>query len=100
VQVYVGELLRHPTEFQGRRVTLTAAVVSVNARQHSLEVYDQHSRAQIGVSLTDVSKTQRRRLVVDPVHQVAVFGRVEMQNGRPLLKAEQVKPVEQTLARR
>ena len=100
VQVYVAELLRHPAEYQGRRVTVMAEVVSVNARSRSLHVYDQHSRAQIGVSLTDVSKSQRRRIVADPIHQVAVFGRVEMQDGRLLLKAEQVMPVEMTLAER
>lgn len=100
VQVYVAELLRHPAEYQGRRVTVTAEIVSVNAQNGSLDVFDQHSRAQIGVSLAEVSKTQRRRIVTDPVHQVAVFGRVEMQNGQPLLKAEQVMPLEMTLAER
>lgn len=100
VQVYVAELLRHPAEYQGRRVTVMAEVVSVNARSRSLHVYDQHSRAQIGVSLTNVSKSQRRRIVADPIHQVAVFGRVEVQDGHLLLKAEQVMPVEMTLAER
>lgn len=100
VQVYVAELLQHPAEYQGRRVTVTAEIVSLNAQNRSLNVYDQHSRAQIGVSLEDVSKTQRRRIVTDPVHQVAVFGRVEMQNGQPVLKAEQVMPLEMTLAER
>ena len=90
----------HPAEYQGRRVTVTAEIVSLNAQNRSLNVYDQHSRAQIGVSLEEVSKTQRRRIVTDPVHQVAVFGRVEMQNGQPVLKAEQVMPLEMTLAER
>lgn len=94
VQVFVAEVLRHPNDFQGRRVTLTAEIVSVNARQESLDIYDQHSRAQIGVSLAELSRLQRRRLVADPIRRVTVFGRVEVLNGRPHVKAEQVAPVE------
>jgi hypothetical protein len=98
VQIDVAELLRHPAEYAGRRVTVTAEVVSVNAQKNALSVYDQRSRAQLGVSLSEISKTQRRRIVADPIHQVALFGRVELQDGQPCLKAEQVLPVELTLA--
>lgn len=100
VQIFVAEVLQHPNDFQGRRVTVTAEVVSVNARHESLDVYDQHSRAQIGVSLAELSKNQRRRLVAEPVRRVTVYGRVEMSEGRPQLRAEQVMPVEMVLAER
>jgi hypothetical protein len=100
VQVHVAELLQHPAEYEGRRVTVTAEVISVNARRRSLNVYDSHSRAQLGVSLAEVTKSQRRRLVAEPVRQVAVFGLFEIQDGKMLLKAEQVMPVALTLAKR
>ena len=100
VQVDAAELLRRPAEYQGRRVTLTAEVVAVNARSAALDLYDQRSRTLISVSLADLPKTQRRQLVAEPVYRVAVYGLAEMRNGRLVLQAEQVLPVELTLASR
>ena len=100
VQVEAAALVKRPADFRGRRVTLTAEVISINARQRALDLYDARSRATIGVSLAELPKTQRRRLVAAPVRQVAVYGLVELQNGRPILKAEQVMPVEIALAER
>ena len=93
VQVDAAQLLQRPAAYRGRRVALTAAIVSVNARRHSLELYDQRTRALIGVSLADLPKAQRRQLVAEPVYHVTVYGLAEMQEGRLVLKAEQVMPV-------
>lgn len=100
VQVAAATLLKRPADFRGQRVTLTAEVVSINARRRGLDLYDAQSRATIGVSIADLPKTQRRQLVAEPVRHVAVYGLVELQNGRPVLRAEQVLPVELTLAER
>ncbi len=93
VQVDAAELLQRPAAYRGRRITLTAEVVSVNARSHSLNLYDQRTRALIGVSLAELPKTQRRQLIAEPVYHVTVYGVAEMQEGRLVLKAEQVMPV-------
>lgn len=100
VQVDAAQLLQRPAVYQGRRVALTAEVVSLNARRQSLDLYDQKTRAMIGVSLTELPKTQRRQLVARPVYHVTVYGLVEMQNGRLVLKAEQLMPVELALVSR
>jgi hypothetical protein len=94
VQVGAAQLLQRPTTYHGRRVALTAEVVSVNARRRSLDLYDQHTRALIGVSLADLPKAQRRQLAAEPIYHVTVYGLAEMQNGRMVLRAEQVMPVE------
>ena len=99
-QVEAAALVNRPADFRGRRVTLTAEVISINAQQRALDLYDAQSRATIGVSLAEVPKAQRRQLVTEPVRHVTVYGLVELQNGRPVLKAEQVMPVELTLAER
>jgi hypothetical protein len=100
VQVEAAQLLQRPTTYQGRRVALTAEVVSLNARRRSLDLYDQQTRALIGVSLVELPKSQRRLLAAEPVSHVTVYGLAEMQNGRVVLKAEQVMPVEMSAALR
>ncbi|MBI1763688.1 MAG: hypothetical protein HYR56_19860 [Acidobacteria bacterium] len=96
VQVEAAQLLQRPAAYRGRRVVLTAEVVSVNARRAALAVYDARTHALIGVSLTELSKTQRRQLIAEPVYHVTIYGLAEMQEGRLVLKAEQVMPVEMT----
>lgn len=100
VQVEAAQLLQRPATYRGRRVALTAEVVSVNARRRSLDLYDQRTRALIGVSLRELPKTQRRQLVAEPVYHVTVYGLAEMQDGRMVLRAEQVMPVEMSLVSR
>jgi len=100
VQVPAATLVKRPADFRGQRVTLTAEVISINAQRRALDLYDAQSRATIGVSIAELPKTQRRQLVAEPVRYVAVYGLVELQNGRPVLKAEQVMPVEMALAER
>lgn len=100
VQVEAAALVKRPADFRGRRVTLTAEVISISAQRRAVNLYDAHSRTTIGVSLDELPKTQRRQLLAEPVRYVAVYGLVELQNGRPVVKAEQVMPVEVALAER
>lgn len=83
----------HPAEFEGRRVAVTADIFSVNADARTLNVFDAQSKALIGVSLAQLSKSQRQALIAEPVIRVSVFGRVEMKNGRAVIKADQVMPL-------
>ncbi|HEX9001153.1 MAG TPA: hypothetical protein VGB07_14710 [Blastocatellia bacterium] len=83
----------NPAEFEGRRVVVTADIFSVGADARTVNVFDAHSKTLVAVSLTHLSKSQRQELIAEPVIRVSVFGRVEMKNGRPVIKADQVMPL-------
>ena len=87
------DLVNYPADYEGRRVLITAEVVAVSADYKALDVFDARSKALIGVSLRQLSKAQRRALIVEPVRQVAVYGRVEIKRGQAVIKADKVTPV-------
>jgi hypothetical protein len=89
-----------PAEFEGRRVAVTADIFSVNADARTLNVFDAPSKALVSVSLTHLSKSQRQALIAEPVIRVSVFGRVEMKDGRAVIKADQVMPLATNLVAR
>ncbi|MEK7832885.1 MAG: hypothetical protein AAB401_17475 [Acidobacteriota bacterium] len=92
-EIDLKEIANHAAEFEGRRVVITAEIVSVNADQRTLTVFDNTSKTLAGISLTQLSKSQRHRLITDPIHRVSVYGRVEVKNGRATIKADQVMPL-------
>lgn len=92
-QVDWKEFANRPAEFEGRRVAITADVVSISADFRALDVFDARSKSLVGVSLTQLPKSQRQTLVSEPVHRVSIYGRVEMKNGRAIIKADQVMPL-------
>ncbi len=92
-QIDLKEIVNRPADYQGRQVTVIADVVSVNADYKSLDVFDAATKALIGVSLAQLSRTQRQALVTEPVHRVSVSGRIEMKNGRATIKADKVTPL-------
>lgn len=92
-QVDLKEFANRPAELEGRRVVITAEIVSVSADTRTLNVFDNGSKTLVGVSLAQLSKSQRQTLVGGPVHRVSIYGRVEMKNGRAVLKADQVMPL-------
>ncbi len=99
-QLDVAELLQRATELAGRRVTLTAEVVSLNARRQTIDLFDEASHKLIAVSIAQLPRGQRKALHNEPVNRVTVFGKVERRNGQLLLEAEQLMPVVITLAQR
>src|SRR5262245_33308269 len=92
-QVDLKEFANRSAELEGRRVMITAEIVSVSADARTLNVFDNGSKTLVGVSLAQLSKTQRQTLVGGPVHRVSVFGRVAIKNGRAVIKADQVMPL-------
>ena len=82
-----------PADLEGRRVTVSAEIFSINADARTLNVFDAHSKTLVGVSLVQLSKSQRQALIAEPVVRVSVFGRVELKNGRAIIKADQVMPL-------
>ena len=103
-QLDVAELLQRATELEGRRVTLTAEVVSLNARRQTIDLFDEASHKLIAVSIAQLPRGQRKALHNEPVNRVTVYGRIvrnnERGNGQLLLEAEQLMPVVITLAKK
>jgi hypothetical protein len=100
IQLDAAELLQRAGELEGRRVTLTAEIVSLNARRQTIDLYDEASHKMLAVSIAQLSRSQRKVLMNEPVNRVTVYGRVERRNGQLLLEAEQLMPVVITLAKR
>jgi len=92
-QIDLKEFAAHPAEFEGRRIAVTADIVSVGADLRTVNIFDNESKALVGVSLGQLSKAQRQSLANEPVHRVSVYGRVEVKNGRAIIKADQVMPL-------
>jgi hypothetical protein len=89
----LADLNNHPDRYRGRRVALTAEVISVNANCRSLQLFDATTKALIDVSLSRLRKSERRALIADPVHRVSVYGRVSAERGRYVVRAEKVEPL-------
>lgn len=92
-EVDLTEVMQYPDRFAGRRITLTAEVVSVSAKYQSLHLYDAQSRALIDVSLARLNKSIRHTLVRSPIHNISVRGRLNFSKGRIVVEAEKVEPV-------
>lgn len=92
-EVDLKEIASRSAEFDGRRVVITVEIVSFNADQRTLNVFDNTSKTLANVSLTQLTKSQRHNLIADPIHRVSVYGRVEVKNGRAVIKADQVMPL-------
>ncbi|MGH9800463.1 MAG: hypothetical protein ACRD82_08880 [Blastocatellia bacterium] len=91
--IELKEIAKRATELEGRRVAVTAEIVSVNADGRALVVFDNDSKTLASVSLTQLAKSQRQALIANPIHRVSVYGRVELKNGRAIIKADQVMPL-------
>lgn len=93
-----GELRRHPERYDGQRVKLTAEVVSVSVKYSVVHVFDGRSRALISVALDDLTQAARQSLVHDHVRRLAVFGRVGLDRGLWVVRAEKVEAVRSEIA--
>ncbi|MBX3277883.1 MAG: hypothetical protein KF868_07775 [Acidobacteria bacterium] len=93
-----GELRRHPERYDGQRVKLTAEVVSVSVKYSVVHVFDGRSRALISVALDDLNHATRQSLVHDHVRRLAVFGRVGLDRGLWVVRAEKVEAVRSEIA--
>lgn len=92
-QFDLKEISTRAAELEGRRIVVIAEIVSVSADQKALVVFDNNTKTLTNVSLVQLTKSQRHTLVTDPIHRVSVYGRVEMKNGRAIIKADQVMPL-------
>lgn len=100
VQVELKNIAGRASELEGRRVAVTADIVSVNADFRSMKVFDNASKTYVSVSLEQLSKSRRQALMNEPVLRVSVFGRVEVKNNHTVIKADQVMPMATNLVAR
>lgn len=98
LQLDVAELIQRAAVLAGRRITLTADIVSLDARRQMIELFDDASHKLIAVSIANLSRAQRRILLNERVNRVTVYGKVERRNGQIVLEVEQLMPVIITLA--
>src|ERR1051326_1943045 len=92
-QVALADCASAPEEYQGKLVTVTADVVSVDAKYQGINLFDTNTKTLMGVSLMRLTKAQRRSLVIEPVHRVAVYGSVTTKAGRLMIEAHKVVPM-------
>ena len=92
-QTDLKEISSHAVELEGHKVAITADIISISADRRSLVVFDNNTKTLANVSLAQLGKSQRHSLIADPIHRVSVFGRVEIKNGRAVIKADQVMPL-------
>ena len=82
-----------PDQYQGKLVSLTAEVISVDAKRQAIRVFDAPTKTLVGVSLSNLPKGQRRFLAFEPVRYVSVYGSVEALGDRYVIVAHKVVPV-------
>ena len=82
-----------PDTSQGKLVAITAEVVSVDAKRQDINLYDSRARVLLKIYLSELPKAQRRSLALDPVRRVSVYGNLEVQAGRCVIKAHKVVPI-------
>jgi len=100
-RIELKDFVTRPVDHQGRRVLVTADVVSIGADFQSLNVFDAASKSLVLVSIAQLPKSQRQMLINGLVTRITVWGKIEMRNGRTMIKADKVSVVvPETLATR
>ena len=76
--------------YQGRLVAVSGAVVSVNADGKSIQLFDEHTKALLDVSLLKLTKAQRNALMLNPVRNISVYGKAQIRTGKLSIEAHKV----------
>ena len=84
------DFVSHAESYQDRLVALTAEVRAVNADGNSVRLFDPASKVLIDVSVAQLTKQQRRAIMMTPVRLVSVNGRAVLINGKLVIEAHQV----------
>lgn len=92
-QLSLADCVGTPDEYEGKLVAVTAEVVSVDAKYQAIKLFDTHTKTLMGVSLTRLTKAQRRSLVQEPVLRVSVYGSIAKQAGHYIIEAHKVVPL-------
>lgn len=100
-RIELKDVVSRPADYQGRRVLVTADVVSIGADYRSLTVFDAASKSLVLISISQLPKSQRQMLINGPVTRITVWGKSELRKGRMTIMADKVSAiVPDTLATR
>jgi hypothetical protein len=92
-RIELNAIAAHPADYQGRRVQVTADVVSIGADFQSLKVFDAENKSLVLISLAQLPKSQRRMLINGPVTRITVWGMSDVRNGRVTIRADKVSAI-------
>jgi hypothetical protein len=84
------DFVNRAATYQGQLVAVTGEVCAVNADGKSVRLFDANSKALIDVSISHLQRSQRRALMLRPVHRVSVYGKAQVQNGKLSIDAHRV----------
>jgi hypothetical protein len=60
-------------------------------------LFDSETKALIEVDLSQLGRSQRRMLMLTGVHQISVYGKAEVKNGKLIIDAHRVIVREETV---
>ena len=76
--------------YEGQLIAVTGRVCAVNADGKGVRLFDSETKALIEVDLNQLQRSQRRSLMLNPIHQISVYGRAEVKNGKLIIDAHRV----------
>jgi hypothetical protein len=85
-----ADFVTRAATYEGRLLALSGEIRAVNADGNSFRLFDPESKALIDVSLVQLSKQQRRALMMSPIRLVSVNGRAVLVDGKMVIEAHRV----------
>lgn len=86
---YEAVAIKDLAGYEGRLVSVTGELVSVDAGLKRLDIFDNTGKALVVVNIDRLPMAQRQTLATDPVRRVTVYGRVAGP-GRLTIRADRV----------
>jgi hypothetical protein len=83
--------------YEGQLVAVTGKVCAVNADGKGVRLFDAETKALIEINLSQLGRSQRRTLMLSGVHQISVYGKAEMKNGKLIIDAHRVVVRDETV---
>lgn len=93
LRLELAEIADTPDRYQGKLVTVTAEIISIDVRYQAIRLFDPHSRKLLKISLARLPKGERRSLLREPVHRVSVYGSVGTEPEHYLVSAHKIVPI-------
>ena len=96
-QVDTTNFATRAATYEGQLVAVTGKVCAVNADGKGVRLFDSETKALIEVDLSQLGRSQRRTLMLSGVHQISVYGKAEMKNGKLIIDAHRVVVRDETV---
>ena len=96
-QVDTTNFATRAAAYEGQLVAVSGKVCAVNADGKGVRLFDSETKALIEVNLSQLGRSQRRTLMLTGIHQVSVYGKAEVKNGKLIIDAHRVVVREETV---